>query len=136
MSLAELAKKAKEHNKGKAGWKAAARPERKPGMTQENYRIDYNRNAPNSIETFTIVKRFLENDIGRVHGTVSTIIGRGEHYQIWGPDRPEPDELNDPMEGPILAIQYKTEYARSESQLKTVFFKVRLFHNPCLWVVK
>jgi hypothetical protein len=82
------------------------------------------------------VKRFLENDIGRVHGTVSTIIGRGEHYQIWGPDRPEPDELNDPMEGPILAIQYKTEYARSESQLKTVFFKVRLFHNPCLWVVK
>ena len=111
MSLADLAKKAAEH-KGKGGQKAkdGAKPDRKPGITKENYQFDYSVNVKN-IETFTLAKRFLTNDIGETYGEHSTIIESGAHFMMFAPDTPQPAELEDPVNGEIVRMQYKTEYA-------------------------
>lgn len=110
MSLADLAKKAKNNRGGKGNAKPDTKVVRKPGITQDNYTFDYMVNSRN-IEAFTIARRFLATDVGEKYGEPSTIIELGEHFQIFAPDEPDPGDLNDPDFGMMIGMQYKTEYA-------------------------
>jgi hypothetical protein len=115
MSLAELAKRARE-NRGKSGAKPVAKTDKKPvGINRTNYEFDYNINRIN-VEKFAQAKLFLTQDIGEHYGEVSTIIERGHEHEFHAPDHPTQEEWNDPETGFLTQVQYKSdvsEHAKS-----------------------
>jgi hypothetical protein len=107
MPFIDLAKRVK-NNKANAQ-KPAAKPVRRSESTLETYTFDYNLNLQ-SVEEFVKNKRFAATYVGSTWGECGTIITTDDDYIFYAPDTPDQDDLDDPITGPIVRMQYQVEY--------------------------
>src|SRR5689334_21451509 len=108
--LLKLAQKAKDARaKGEprpgGGFKRGA-----PQSPLETYKFDYNVNVKN-VEEFVRNKKFASQYIGTTWAECATIIDHGVDHEILEPLAPDAAESNDPVQGPLVRIQYQTFYS-------------------------
>ena len=109
MSLSELNKKAVKRRGTPQAAGSKKTFERKTGVTAENYQFDYSNYR--DVEKFSLCKKLLYTEVGKQFGECANIIEHGEHFNFFAPDRPDPDDWEDPIEGPRVRMEYGTEYA-------------------------
>jgi hypothetical protein len=108
MSLRDLAKRARDNRNGNV-LKAAARPFKKAESTTENFTFDYNLNYRN-VEDFVRNRRFASQHVGEKWGECGVIIDSGEDHDFAAPLRPPQANWDDPVDGPVVQMQYRAEY--------------------------
>ena len=108
MSLAELNKKAQKQRGTPQTSGSRKNADRRSGVTQENYRFDHGNFR--DVEKFSANKKMLHKDLGTQLGEVAHIVEYGEHFTFFAPDYPDPDDWDDPVEGPRVRMEYGTEF--------------------------
>ncbi|MBS1768272.1 MAG: hypothetical protein JSS77_01295, partial [Acidobacteria bacterium] len=108
MSLSELNKKAAKRRGTPQASGARKQNDRKSGISEENYQFDYSNYR--DVEKFSACKKLLHSEVGKQFGECANIIEFGEHFQFYAPDYPDPDDWEDPVDGPRVRMEYNTEY--------------------------